>query len=96
MARAKKLAYDPQLIDDYVAKKAEYSKLEKECNDLRERILAIGLSVINGHNTILGVVSLSRRTIDTAQLKIDFGADWYNSYCKETQYYELRVLSNGN
>lgn len=96
MARTRKPKVDYRpLVDQFIETRQQRNALEKQYNDLRTKLLAVGQIVIKGTDKSLVVLERSRLVLDTQQLKLDYGNQWYNEYCHETNYYELEVMNNG-
>lgn len=59
---------------------------------LKDRTINVGSGLeFSGSMQIAATLSKRERTgIDTERLKADFGDAWYASYCKTTEYYEIR------
>jgi len=96
MARTRKPKVDHRpLIDQFIQVRAQRNALEKEYQDIRSKILAIGQIIIKGTEQSVVVLERSRLALDTQQLKLDYGQAWYDTYCNPTDYYELEVINNG-
>jgi hypothetical protein len=93
--RKEKVDYTP-LIEEFIKTRSELRFYEKRYAELRNEVLALDRMRIPGRDFSLALIPRSQQHIDTVALKVDFGAEWYNSYCKDTNYYEIVVVSNGD
>lgn len=99
MARASRKKQKPdysELIEEFVKTRTELRYYEKRYQDLRNQVLALNLMRIPGKDFSLALIPRSQAHLDTTALKVTYGAEWYEGYCTETNYYEIVVISNGN
>ena len=96
MARTRKpkTNYRP-IVDRFVEVRNLRRATEKEYQELRTQLLALGIIVIEGTDKSVVVLDRSRLVLDTDQLKLDYGVTWFNNYCYPTDYHELEVINNG-
>ncbi len=92
MPRKAKIDTRP-LVDEFIKVKRERAAAEKQYNELRAKILALGLNICKGTAESVVLLERTRNTLDSETLKADYGTAWYLSYCKETNYYELEIFN---
>lgn len=93
--RRAKVDYTP-LIEEFVKTRTELRYYEKRYQELRNEVLALNRMRIPGKEFSLALIPRSQQHIDTVALKVEYGSEWYTSYCKDTNYYEIVVVSNGD
>jgi hypothetical protein len=82
------------IIDEFARVKALRRDAEKQYNDLRTRIISLGLSICPGNEHTAILIECTRTSLDTQLLKADYGEEWYDEYCRTTNYYEVKVIPN--
>lgn len=95
MARTKRVKADfSPLIEEFVRTRTELRFYEKRYQELRNEVLSLNRMTIPGKEMSLALIPRSQQHIDTVALKVEYGPEWYESYCKDTNYYEIVVVSN--
>jgi hypothetical protein len=96
VAKTKRVKVDySDLIEEFVRTRTELRFYEKRYQELRNEVLSLSRMRIPGKDFSLALIPRSQQHIDTMALKVEYGPEWYESYCKDTNYYEIVVVSNG-
>ena len=94
MSRTRKPKPNP-IIDEFARIKLIRRDAEKQYNELRTKIISLGLPICHGNEHTAVLVECTRTSLDTNLLKADYGNDWYDEYCRITNYYEVKVIPHG-
>lgn len=94
MAARKRRPKPNPIIDEFARVKVIRREAEKQYNDLRTKIISLGLAICPGEEFTAVLVECQRTSLDTNMLKAEYGEDWYYEYCRVTNYYEVKVIPN--
>jgi restriction endonuclease S subunit len=79
------------LADQIGSIDAQIKVLEAQLKTLKDQAKASGLDLIEGQVFVVSISKDIKATLETANLKKEFGEKWYDDRCKLSEVTTLRV-----